>query len=163
MRRAHRPFASSPRDPMARVRLVIRLTRMLAIAAWPLAPLVAQQPARESAPMSAEIANVRYEVTFDRATAAERTVRIATVFDVVGSGSEPVLLSLPEWTPGAYELTPFARWVVEFRASNESAASAELKWDKLDFDTWRVQPAGARTIRVSLTYLADTLDNAMAW
>jgi predicted metalloprotease with PDZ domain len=143
---------------MAR-RLVQCLTRMLPAAAWPLAPLVAQPPA----PASAEIANIRYEVTFDRATAAERTMRVATVFDVMGSGSEPVLLSLPEWTPGAYELTPFARWVVEFKATNESAASAELKWDKLDFDTWRVQPAGARSIRVSFTYLADTLDNAMAW
>ena len=35
-------------------------------------------------------------------------------FDVAGPG--PVLLSLPAWTPGAYELTCFARWVADFTA-----------------------------------------------
>ena len=149
---------------MSRHSLVRRLTRTLAISAYPMAYLGAQQPARDSvATVSAEIGNVRYEVTFDRATAAERTVRIATVFDLVGSGTDPVLLSLPQWTPGAYELSAFARWVVDFKATAESPAAAELRWDKLDFDTWRVQPAGAKSIRVSFTYVADTLDNAMAW
>ena len=33
-------------------------------------------------------------------------------FDVTGPG--PVLLSLPAWTPGAYEITYFARWVSNF-------------------------------------------------
>ena len=138
--------------------------RTLAIAACRVTTLGGQQPAPEPATsVSAEITNLRYEVTFDRATAAERTVRIATVFDVVGGASEAVLLSLPAWTPGAYELSGFARWVLDFKAASEGMPAVELKWDKLDYDTWRVQPAGAKSIRVSFTYVADTLDNAMAW
>ena len=42
-------------------------------------------------------------------------------------------------------------------------AGKPLKWDKLDYDTWRVQPGGARSVSVHFDYLADTLDNAMAW
>jgi len=36
-------------------------------------------------------------------------------------------------------------------------------WDKADVDTWRVLPAGAGPVRVRFQYVADTLDNAMAW
>ena len=135
--------------------------RTLAIAVCPIPVLGAQQTAAGAS--SVEIANIRYEVTFDRATAAERTVRVETMFDVVGSGREPVLLSLPQWTPGAYELSGFARWVVDFKAASGGMPAVDLQWDKLDYDTWRVQPAGAKSIRVSFTYVADTLDNAMSW
>jgi predicted metalloprotease with PDZ domain len=114
--------------------------------------------AQQAAVRSAPLANVRYEVGFDSTTATTRTIKVAMRFDVTGPG--PVLLSLPAWTPGAYELTYFARWVSDFAAT---AGDKRLTWDKLDFDTWRIQPAGARSVTVSFDFLADTLDNAMAW
>jgi predicted metalloprotease with PDZ domain len=128
------------------------------------APLVAQAvPATDS--VSAPVANVRYDVTFDRATAARRTIVVAMTFDVAGDG--PVLLSLPAWTPGAYELDNFARYVIDFtprRAGAGGAAdTAALRWDKVDYDTWRVWPEGARTVTVRFETVADTLDNAAAW
>jgi predicted metalloprotease with PDZ domain len=76
------------------------------------------------------------------------------------TGSATVLLSLPAWTPGAYEISNFARWVTSFEATGDGHA---LTWDKLDYDTWRVKPSGAKSVRVSFRYVADTLDNAMAW
>jgi predicted metalloprotease with PDZ domain len=57
-------------------------------------------------------------------------------------------------------LTWFAKWVSNF---NPVAGEAPLTWDKLDYDTWRIQPAGAKSVTVRFDYLADTLDNAMAW
>ena len=151
---------------MLRVQLSCRIPCVLAmLAAAPAAPSSAQLPVRPAGsaaiPQSAEITNLRYDVTFDRATAATRTLKVVTTFDVIGSGA--VLLSLPEWTPGAYELSSFARWVTDFDATADGASGAALQWDKLDFDTWRVQPAGAKTVTVSFTYVADTLDNAMSW
>jgi predicted metalloprotease with PDZ domain len=112
-----------------------------------------QSPAR-----SAPISNIRYELTFDSATARERTVGVSMSFDVSGKG--PVLLSLPSWTPGAYEISNFARWVLDFSASANDKA---IDWDKLDYDTWRIQPGSARALTVRFDYIADTLDNAMAW
>jgi len=79
-------------------------------------------------------------------------------FEVGGTG--PVLLSLPAWTPGAYEISNYARWVVGFTATG---GNAPLTWDKLDFDTWRVHPGRAKGVTVRFDYLADTLDNAMSW
>jgi len=37
------------------------------------------------------------------------------------------------------------------------------RWDKLDQDTWRVQPGAAKALTVRFDYIADSLDNAMAW
>jgi predicted metalloprotease with PDZ domain len=111
-----------------------------------------------AAPVSAPLGNIRYEVTFDSVSAQTRTLQVAMSFDVMGPG--PVLLSFPDWTPGSYELSFFARWVSNFVPL---AGDKPLAWDKLDYDTWRVTPAGAKTVRVRFDYLADTLDNAMAW
>src|SRR5690349_11017124 len=44
------------------------------------APLVAQPPA-----VSAEVRDVRYDVTFDHAAAAQRRVKVATSFVVAGT------------------------------------------------------------------------------
>ena len=114
---------------------------------------VAGAPAR-----SAPLANIRYEVTFDSTAAARRTLKVAVSFDVGGPG--PVLLSFPSWTPGSYELNNFARFVGGFTAS---AGDKPLDWDKLDYDTWRIDPAGARAVTVGFDYRADMLDNAAAW
>ena len=128
-------------------------------------PLAAQRaaPAAKPAPApattrSAPLANLKYDVTFDSASATRRTIKVGLAFDVSGAG--PVLLSLPAWTPGAYEISNFSRWVSSF---TPTAGGQTLAWDKLDYDTWRIQPGGAKSISVTFDYQADTLDNAMAW
>lgn len=108
--------------------------------------------------VSAPIKDVHYDVTFLRANAETRVIDVAMSFTT--SGSAAVVLSLPAWTPGAYEISNFARWVTGFEASGDGKP---LTWDKLDYDTWRIRPAGAKAVRVAFRYVADTLDNAMAW
>jgi predicted metalloprotease with PDZ domain len=121
--------------------------------------LPAQRPGpAPAAPRSAPVSNLRYELTFDSATAQRSTIGVAVSFDVAGPG--PVLLSLPSWTPGSYEISNFARFVTDFSAT---ASGRDLDWDKLDYDTWRVLPAGARSVTVRFDYRAVTLDNAAAW
>ncbi|HEU5041565.1 MAG TPA: PDZ domain-containing protein [Gemmatimonadales bacterium] len=117
-----------------------------------------QRAAAPAAPRSAPVTNLRYEVAFDSATAATRTMKVSVAFDVAGPG--PVLLSFPAWTPGAYEITNFARWISNFEVTG---GGRPLTWDKLDYDTYRLQPGGAKSVTVQYDYLADTLDNAMAW
>ena len=116
-------------------------------------------PARRVAPQPAPaITNIRYELTFDSTTARRRTVRVGMHFDVGGAGL--VLLSVPAWTPGAYEISNYARKVSAFEAKS---VGHPLVWDKTDYDTWRVRPTAAGTVDVGFDFLADTLDNAMAW
>jgi predicted metalloprotease with PDZ domain len=126
------------------------LTALLLAATF--APIAAAQTAAPA------ISNIRYDLTFTRSTAAAREVEVAMTFEVQGDG--PVLLSLPAWTPGSYGLEFFARRVLGFDAS---AGDRALAWDKVDFDTWRVDPAGTETVTVDFAYRADTLDNGIAW
>ncbi len=117
----------------------------------------AQPP--DDAGRSAAIRDVEYEVTFDSAAARARSLLVAMSFAPADTG--PVLLSLPAWTPGAYEIANFARRVTDFGAT---AGGRALAWDRADHDTWRVRPAGRRgRVTVTFRFGADTLDAAAAW
>jgi len=138
---------------------MVRTTSLILIAGCASA-IGAQGPASTATAISAPVSDIRYEVTFTAATAAQRVVHVVTT--LTSSGSDPILLSLPAWTPGAYEISNFSRWVENFSATT---GDKPLSWDKLDFDTWRIRREGAVSgpITVAFDYRADSLDNAMAW
>jgi predicted metalloprotease with PDZ domain len=108
-------------------------------------------------PYPVPVSNIRYDVTFDSATARTRTIEVSMSFNAAAGD---VLLSLPAWTPGAYEIDNFARYVFSFRAA---AGSDSLDWDKADYDTWRVRVRKAGAVTVAFNYTAFALDNANAW
>ena len=134
--------------------------QLLAAALAAYSPVLSQTPGTaQRTPVSAPISDVRYEVTYTRSTAGDRRMHVVMTF--TAEGNDPVLLSLPAWTPGSYEIDNFARWLIGFSARS---ASRPLQWDKLDYDTWRIRRAGPPgLITVAFDYRADTLDNAMSW
>ena len=107
---------------------------------------------------SIPVKNIEYNVTFDSVTAESRLIKVGMTFTTVSQGT--VLLSLPEWTPGAYEVGNFARFVNNFAVSE---ANAQLEWDKADKDTWRIRVPRAGKVEVAFDYKADSLDNANSW
>ena len=107
---------------------------------------------------SIPITGIQYRVTFDSATAQSRTIEVDMSFTAAGAGS--VLLSLPRWTPGAYEMGNYARFIGEFSAASSGST---LDWDKVDPDTWRIRVPRGGKIEVGFEYKADSLDNAMSW
>jgi predicted metalloprotease with PDZ domain len=133
-----------------RTKLTLLVSTVLAVAPSP-AP-------GQGVATSAPITDIRYEVTFTRANGERRQVTSTMSFTV--GGTEPVLLSIPAWTPGAYEIDNFARDVSNFAAEQ---AGVSLAWDKIDPDTWRVRPHGVGEVTVRFNYLADSLDNANTW
>jgi predicted metalloprotease with PDZ domain len=135
---------------MSRIRSAVRVLLSAALLA---------APATVRAQVSAPITDLHYDVTIDSADAASRQIEVAATFSVTGPGS--VVLSLPAWTPGAYEMTWFSRWVSAFTPT--TVDGQPLTWDKTDYETWRIEPGTAKAIRVSFTFEADSLDNAMAW
>jgi predicted metalloprotease with PDZ domain len=134
------------------------MIRRLFVPALVLAASALGAQAAHPAAVSAPVTDITYRVTFDRALAAKRAVQVEMNFKTAGNA--PVILSLPAWTPGAYEISYFARWVTSFSVTS---SGKPLSWEKTDYDTWRILPAGATQISVDLEYRADSLDNAMAW
>ena len=108
--------------------------------------------------VSAAISNVRYDVTADSAAVQSRHLGVTMTFDVAGAA--PVLLSLPAWSPGHYQLLWFARRVSQFEPE---ARGGPLEWRQTDFQTWEIRPREAGEVRVHFEYLADTIDRAEAW
>jgi len=112
----------------------------------------------DSPPRSAPISDVEYTVTFNETTSPFR--QIAVVMSFRTNGTDPVILSLPAWTPGSYELDNYARNVRNFAAHSGDSA---LRWDKVDWDTWRVFPTASGIVSVSFDYRADNLDTGSSW
>ncbi len=104
------------------------------------------------------LADIRYEVTWNRETASTREVHVEMSFTV--DDAALIALSFPSWTPGSYGLDDYAKNVRNVWARQ---GQAEIRWDKADFDTWRVHPGGAGRVTFAFDYFADEMDNASAW
>ena len=135
-----------------RTRVGLLLAGVLGAAVLPL------RASAQGVATSAPLTDIRYEVTFTRANAERRQATSTMTFTV--GGTDPVLLSLPKWTPGAYEIDNFGRDVSNFSAEQSGTS---LAWDKIDPDTWRIRPRGVGEVTVRFDYLADSLDNANTW
>jgi len=124
----------------------------------PFLATLAAAPLTATAQRAVPLSNIEYVVTFDSATAQSRTIGVSMMFNVARAGE--VLLSLPSWTPGAYEIGNYARFI-----STISPAQGQdsLDWDKADPDTWRITVPRAGPVQVAFIYKADSLDNAMSW
>jgi len=116
-------------------------------------PLSAQ-PSRISAP----ITDIRYEITADSSAVGRGQLGVSMSFHV--SGTSPVVLAIPAWSPGHYVLLWFARRMSQLSVESNGT---QLAWKKLDYQTWEIIPRSAGTVRVSFKYLADAVDRAVAW
>src|SRR5215213_8855122 len=64
-------------------------------------------------------------------------------------------LVMPVWTPGSYLVREFARHVQDFAATD--AAGQPLKWEKINKNTWRITPNGAREWHATYRVYANEL------
>jgi predicted metalloprotease with PDZ domain len=75
-------------------------------------------------------------------------------------GRDTLFLSLPDWSPGAYEIQNYARYVRHFSAHTPPGQA--LFWDRFHKDTWRVATAKSERVAVEFDYLADSVDLSLA-
>src|SRR5467141_4978032 len=102
-------------------------------------------------PLSAQ--TVRYEVSVARGE-----FHVTAEFPT--GGKDTLLVSLPAWSPGNYEIQNYARYVHGFAAKN--ATGHALYWDRFDKDTWRVATGRADRVTVEFDYSSDTIDLSIA-
>ena len=99
---------------------------------------------------------VRYEVAVT--DPASHLFHVTAEFP---SGDKDTLyLSLPAWSPGAYEIQNYARYVRGFSATN--AAGETLFWDRFDKDTWRVVTGKSPRVTAQFDFFGDTIDLSLA-
>jgi len=99
---------------------------------------------------------VRYEVSL--ASVPARLLHASAQFPT--EGRDTLLVSLPAWSPGAYDIQNYARYVRHFAA--RGAAGDTLHWDRFDKDTWRVATGGGASVTVEFDFFADTIDLSLS-
>jgi len=100
--------------------------------------------------------SVRYEVAVT--DPASHLFHVTAEFP--SGGKDTLYLSLPAWSPGAYEIQNYARYVRGFGAT--SAAGQQLFWDRFDKDTWRVVTSKSARVTVQFDFYGDTIDLSLA-
>ena len=109
--------------------------------------------------VSAPVSDMHYDVRADRASLAMRHAsHVTTTFDVAGGGAGGALAPCVD-AGGVRDQQLRAIGLGLHRV----AGGTPLRWDKLDYDTWRVRPTAAGRVTVQFDYEADSLDNAMSW
>src|SRR5438309_1300683 len=106
-----------------------------------------------AAPVSLFAQSVRYEVAVARSE-----FHVSAEFPT--GGKDTLLVSLPAWSPGNYEIQNYARYVHVFGAKNSSGQP--LYWDRADKDTWRVATGRSDRVTVEFDYSSDTIDLSIA-
>ncbi len=115
-------------------------------------------PVTSAPSTSAPVTDLQFEVTAGRAEVANGQVDVTVRFRV--AGTQPVVLSMPSWTPGSYSLDHFAREVSGFDAKQGATA---VRWDKLDPDTWRLHPERAGEVVLTYRVRAQNDDVSASW
>lgn len=99
---------------------------------------------------------VHYEVSI--ASAAGHLFHVKADFPT--TGLDTLLVSLPAWSPGNYEIQNYARFVRHFNVHDASGKA--IFWDRVDKDTWRAGTGKATSLTVEFDYYADTIDLSQA-
>ena len=63
-----------------------------------------------------------------------------------GIKKEFIDFKMPAWTPGYYQKMDYAKNLEQLKATDETGK--ELKWEKIDDNTWRVSSKNANTVNL---------------
>ena len=77
-------------------------------------------------------------------------------FQITEHTGAVLILQLPAWRPGRYELGNFAKNIQKLAVSD--ANGSPLKFEKMTKDAWKVSTSNCSTIKVSYTYYANELN-----
>ena len=72
------------------------------------------------------------------------------------NGEDEIILQLPSWRPGRYELANFAKNIKNFKVSGNS--NSPISFEKLNKDAWKIITKNLDIIEVSYSYYAADLN-----
>ena len=72
------------------------------------------------------------------------------------NGEDEIILQLPSWRPGRYELANFAKNIKDFKVTNNS--NFPISFKKINKDTWKIITKNLNVIEVSYSYYAAELN-----
>ncbi len=95
---------------------------------------------------------ISYQLSWDKPNSHLFNVSV-TVKNPEGSQT---LFRIPAWRPGRYVIQNYTKNIIKFAAIDNNGR--ELKFQKLDKDTWQVHHQSVKSVTVSYQYYANVLD-----
>jgi predicted metalloprotease with PDZ domain len=121
----------------------------------------AQHAKRKNTVARAATTPIKYELKFEKPNS--HLMDVTMWIDGLSGATADV--AIPDWAPGSYYIENYSANVQNFSvtaAGNGGASGAELKWQKTDSQTWRIDLAGATAITVNYKIFGNTLQNNIA-
>jgi len=78
------------------------------------------------------------------------------VYTIPNVSSDELLVQLPAWRPGRYELGNFAQNIKTFQPKDSSGK--KLRFEKVTKDCWKIFTKGAKTLHIEYSYFAGELN-----
>ena len=89
-------------------------------------------------------------------------LQIQLLVEVPANAAGPLVLQLPAWRPGRYELQNFAQKIQRVEIS-DAETDAPLPYRKTTKDRWEVPGAAGRSVRVRYNFYAHQMDAGGSW
>ncbi len=77
-------------------------------------------------------------------------------YTIPSVNADEVLVQLPAWRPGRYELGNFAQNIKTFQPKDSSGKN--LKFWKVTKDSWKIQANGIKTVHIHYSYYANEMN-----
>jgi predicted metalloprotease with PDZ domain len=87
-------------------------------------------------------------------------IQVKTTFSVPESG-QTVLLQLPAWRPGRYELQNFAQKIQKLQIADQD--NRAIPFRKITKDRWQIEPTRAGELTINYNFYARQLDAGGSW
>lgn len=100
-----------------------------------------ETPAAQDTAAQTAVPEISYTISMSKPWTHLLEVEMRMKWNSMPTSAE---LKMPVWTPGSYLVREYARHVQDFSVTN--AQGKELKWDKINKNTWQVETAGAKEI-----------------
>lgn len=100
---------------------------------------------------------IRYQISCSNPTSQFLEIELSFVCNA----KEPVLLQLPAWRAGRYQLANFAQNIRGFEVKD--AQGEKLPFEKISKDRWEILPSESGELTVSYEYWAGKMDAGSAW
>lgn len=106
--------------------------------------------------MSQNVVPYRFHIGYSTANS-----QFLEIEATIPSPEDKLILHLPVWRPGRYELANYARYIRSFRPTDEKGKP--LAFEKLSKSTWCIYTPHTRTVKIYYDFYANQLNAGGCW
>ncbi|TAH25867.1 MAG: M61 family peptidase [Cytophagales bacterium] len=102
---------------------------------------------------------IEYQISYNAVN--KKFIDVQIVYKPVYIEEQFIVLQIPAWRPGRYELQQYAKNIHSFKVVNQD--ENPIQYSKKDINTWIIPFENNQSIKVSYKYYANQMDAGGSW